>query len=78
MTLKDFSEDNLNLFIDGQLDIDEMNEIRQAQLEDKELRERICQLKAVRELVGYAYTDVRRQNMKTSSKSSRLHCSAKR
>jgi len=58
MTLKDFSEDNLNLFIDGQLDIDEMNEIRQAQLEDKELRERICQLKAVRELVGYAYTDV--------------------
>jgi intracellular sulfur oxidation DsrE/DsrF family protein/uncharacterized protein (DUF697 family) len=58
MTLSDFSDDNLNLFIDEQLDSDEMNKIRQAVLDDKELRERVCQLKAVRELVGYAYSDV--------------------
>lgn len=56
MTLKDFSDDNLNLFIDEQLDTDEMNKIRQAVLDDKELRERVCQLRAVRELVGYAYS----------------------
>ena len=58
MTLKDFSEDNLNLFIDEQLDTDDMNMIRQAMLDDKEIRERVCQLKAVRELVGYAYSEV--------------------
>jgi intracellular sulfur oxidation DsrE/DsrF family protein len=58
MNIKDITEDRLNLFIDGQLDIDEMNAIREALLEDKSLRERVCQLKAVRELVGYAYSEV--------------------
>lgn len=58
MNIKDISEDKLNLFIDEQLDYDEMNEIREALLDDKELRERVCQLKAVRELVGYAYSEV--------------------
>ncbi len=58
MTIKDLSDDQLNLFIDEELDTDELNEIRQAVMEDKELRERVCQLKAVRELIGYAYSDV--------------------
>jgi len=58
MTNKDISEDKLNLFVDKQLDTDEMSEIHQAALDDKDLRERICQLKAVRELVGYAYSEV--------------------
>ena len=59
MNIKDITEDKLNLFIDGQLDSDEMNEIHNALLDDKELRERVCQLKAVRELIGYAYsTDI--------------------
>jgi len=58
MTTMDLSEDKLNLFIDEQLDSDEMNDIHQALLDDKELRERVCQLKAVRELVGYAYSEV--------------------
>lgn len=52
------TEERLNLFIDEQLDTDEMNEIREALLDDKELREQVCQLKAVRELVGYAYGEV--------------------
>ncbi|MCK4834714.1 MAG: hypothetical protein KAT12_08040 [Gammaproteobacteria bacterium] len=58
MNIKEYSEETLNLFIDEQLVIDEMNEIRQALLDDKDLRERVCQLKAVRELIGYAYSEV--------------------
>ena len=58
MNIQDITEDKLNLFIDEQLDSDEMNEIREALLDNKELREQVCQLKAVRELVGYAYSEV--------------------
>lgn len=58
MTSKDITEDKLNLFVDKQLDSDEMNEIHEALLDDKDLRERVCQLKAVRELIGYAYSEV--------------------
>jgi len=58
MGANEITEDKLNLFIDKQLDTDEMNEIHQILLDDKNLRERVCQLKAVRELVGYAYSEV--------------------
>ncbi len=58
MNIKDITENRLNLFIDEQLDTDEMNEIREALLDNKPLREQVCQLKAVRELVGYAYSEV--------------------
>ncbi len=58
MNIKDITEDKLNLFIDEQLASDEMNEIREALLDNKDLREQVCQLKAVRELVGYAYSEV--------------------
>lgn len=58
MNIKDLTEDKLNLFVDEQLDSGEMDEIRQAMLDDKDLREQVCQLKAVRELVGYAYSEV--------------------
>jgi len=58
MNINDITEDKLNLFIDQQLDSDEMNEIHQFLLDDKDLRERVCQLRAVRELVGYAYSEV--------------------
>jgi len=64
MTSKEITEEQLNLFIDEQLDTDEMNEIHAALLDDKELRERVCQLKAVRELVGYAYSEVPASNYK--------------
>ena len=53
-----YTEEKLNLFIDEQLDTDEMDAIHQAVLDDAELRGRVCQLKAVRELVGYAYENV--------------------
>lgn len=58
MSIDEITEDKLNLFIDKQLDNDEMDEIHQALFEDKTLRERVCQLKAVRELIGYAYNEV--------------------
>ena len=58
MNINDITEDKLNLFIDEELDSDEMNDIHEALLDNKELRERVCQLKAVRELIGYAYSEV--------------------
>jgi uncharacterized protein len=66
VTIKELSEDKLNMFIDGQLDTDEMDEIRKILLDDKDLREQVCQLKAVRELVGYAYSDVPEPSGKAS------------
>ena len=58
MSDKTYTDEKLNLYIDEQLDTDEIDEIRHAILEDASLRERVCQLKAVRELVGYAYESV--------------------
>ncbi len=58
MNDKTYTDEKLNLFIDEQLDTDENDEIRHSILEDASLRERVCQLKAVRELVGYAYETV--------------------
>ena len=63
ITSKDVSDEQLNLFIDEQLEQADMDEIRQLQLDDRALRERVCQLRAVRELVGYAYSDVPRSKM---------------
>jgi len=58
MSDRTYTDEKLNLFIDDQLDTDEKDEIRHSILVDASLRERVCQLKAVRELVGYAYENV--------------------
>jgi intracellular sulfur oxidation DsrE/DsrF family protein len=58
MSESSYTDEQLNLFIDNQLDTDEKDAIRHSILEDAALRERVCQLKAVRELVGYAYENV--------------------
>lgn len=58
MTKITYTDDTLNLFIDEQLDRDEMDRLHQHLLSDQKLRERVCQLKAVRNLVGYAYENV--------------------
>ena len=58
MSEHNFTDEQLNLFIDNQLDTDDNDRIRHAMAEDAALRERICQLRAVRELVGYAYENV--------------------
>lgn len=53
-----YTDEKLNLFIDDQLDTDEKDAIRHEMLEDATLCERVCQLKAVRELVAYAYESI--------------------
>ena len=58
MSDETYTDEKLNLFIDDQLDTDEKDAIRHAVLEDASIRERVCQLKAVRELVGHAYENV--------------------
>lgn len=52
---KDYDDHKLNMFIDGELDADETNEMHEIFVNSPELRERACQLKAVRELVSFAY-----------------------
>ena len=58
MSDQTYTDEQLNLFVDNQLDTDEQDAIRAGMLEDASLRERVCQLRAVRELVGYAYENV--------------------
>ena len=62
MDPEQYTDDKLNMFIDGELDAVETNELHQAMLNDSGIRERICQLKAVRELVGFAYQSPPRSN----------------
>ena len=68
MNDKTYTDEKLNLFIDEQLDTDENDEIRHSMLEDASLRGRVCQLKAVRELVGYAYESVPEPEFETGVK----------
>jgi intracellular sulfur oxidation DsrE/DsrF family protein len=58
MSDENYTDEKLNLFIDDQLDTDEKDAIRNAMLEHTSIRERVCQLRAVRELVGHAYENV--------------------
>ncbi|MGB5398422.1 MAG: hypothetical protein WBN96_14845 [Gammaproteobacteria bacterium] len=62
MDNKQFTDEKLNMFIDGELDTAEANELHEAMLQDPQIRERVCQLKAVRELVGFAYQSPPRSN----------------
>ena len=58
MTDQTYSDEKLNLFIDNQLDPVDDDAIRNAMLEDAALRERVCQLRAVRGPGGYACENV--------------------
>ena len=52
---KDYDDVTLNMFIDGELDADKTDELHERLLHDPALRERACQLKAIRELVAFSY-----------------------
>ncbi len=52
---KIYDDDKLNMFIDGELDADETNDLHEVLLDRPDLRERACQLKAVSDLVAFAY-----------------------
>jgi intracellular sulfur oxidation DsrE/DsrF family protein len=63
MDNSEYTDDKLNMFIDGELDSAETNALHETLLKNPELRERVCQLKAVRELVGFAYQSPPRSNL---------------
>lgn len=73
MSVNEYSDDKLNMFIDNQLDVDETHGLHEELLEDPELRERVCQLKAVRELVRYAYETPPRSAYERRDKVKKLH-----
>ena len=52
---KDFSEERLNAFIDGELDTAEKDEIFEALGEDSALSQQVCELRQLSELVRHAY-----------------------
>jgi len=58
MDTENFSDEILNMFVDGELADEESEAIHAQLLNDAILRERVCQIRAVRELVGYAYHNV--------------------
>lgn len=53
-----YTDEKLNLFIDEQLDSIEMDDVHQSILKDDDLREHVCQLRATRELLRFAYEAV--------------------
>ncbi len=63
MNTMQLSDGDLNMFVDGQQADQEAQQIREAMLSDPQLRERVCQLKAVRELISYAYSDAPRSDL---------------
>jgi len=50
-----FSDERLNAFIDGELDVDEREHLLEALSQDGELSHRACELQKVREMVQLAY-----------------------
>lgn len=56
-TRPDFSEERLNAFVDGELASAERDEILAAAAEDAGLGQRLCQLRATKELLRHAYEE---------------------
>jgi len=56
-TRPDFSEERLNAFVDGELAPAERDEILAAAAEDAGLGQRLCQLRAIKELLRHAYEE---------------------
>lgn len=57
-TNRDFSDERLNAFVDNQLGPQERDEILAAAAADAELGQRLCTLRATKELVSHAYSRV--------------------
>ena len=62
-----FSEEQLNAFVDGELDTDEKSRVFNESQRSQELDQRLCQQRKLKELVKHAYIDVpapmRRQDL---------------
>ena len=63
-----FSEEQLNAFVDGELDSDEKSRVFNESQRSQELDQRLCQQRKLKELVKHAYIDVpvpmRRQDLR--------------
>jgi len=63
-----FSEEQLNAFVDGELDSDEKSRVFNESQRSQELDQRLCQQRKLKELVKHAYLDVpapmRRQDLR--------------
>jgi intracellular sulfur oxidation DsrE/DsrF family protein len=55
-----FSEEQLNAFVDGELDPEEKSRVYNASAHSTELDQQLCQLRKMKELVHLAYEDVPR------------------
>ncbi len=53
-----FSEEQLNAFVDGELDPEEKSRLYNESAHSPDLDSRLCQLRKLKELVGHAYDDV--------------------
>jgi intracellular sulfur oxidation DsrE/DsrF family protein len=53
-----FSEEQLNAFVDGELDPDETSHVYNESAHSPDLDHRLCQLRKMKELVRHAYDDV--------------------
>ena len=55
---EDFSEEQLNAFVDGELDPEERSRLYNASTRSTELDQRLCKQRKLKELVKYAYENV--------------------
>lgn len=55
-----FSEEQMNAFVDGELDIEEKSRVFNESERSRELDQRLCQQRKLKELVEHAYLDVPR------------------
>lgn len=66
-----FSEEQLNAFVDGELDNEDKSRVFNQSQQSQELNQRLCEKRKVKELVAYAYTDVPAPTPKTGPGKSR-------
>jgi intracellular sulfur oxidation DsrE/DsrF family protein len=55
MNNQNFSDELLNSFVDNELELDEKNELFNAISHDDTLKERVCELRCLKEMVHHAY-----------------------
>ena len=60
MTDRTYTDETLNAFVDGELDLEEAVEILRASEDNDEVRTRLCELRYLKDMVTHAYSEVPR------------------
>ena len=71
MTDRTYTDETLNAFVDGELDLDEAVEILRASDDNDEMRTRLCELRYLKDMVAHAYSEVPRAYADAGSASPR-------